>query len=59
MSFLSVGAELKLLECELIFVNHYLDSKRYQHFAKSRNSAKAYMRALQKATQSIPVYLPR
>lgn len=58
-SFVTVSSELKLLECQLIIVNHYLDSKRYQHFAKARNSAKVLMRNLTKATQVVPVLKPR
>lgn len=58
-SFVTVNSELKLLECQLIIVNHYLDSKRYQHFAKARNAAKELMRALTKATSVVPVLKPR
>jgi hypothetical protein len=52
-------AELKLLECQLIFVNHYLDCKRYQHFAKARNSAKEMMRSVTKSTKITPVMKAR
>ncbi|ODN03431.1 Adenylate cyclase type 10 [Orchesella cincta] len=58
-SFSTVNSDLKLLECQLIFVNHYLDSKRYQHFAKARNAAKELMRTLTKATEVVPVLKPR
>lgn len=45
-TFLSASAELKMLECQLIFVNHYLDCKRYQHFAKvSKPSVYKYFSA--------------
>jgi len=59
VSFVSVSAELRLLECYLIFVNHYLDTKRYQHFAKSKNSAKSSMRNMNKWILIVPSLKPR
>lgn len=58
-NFVTVISELKLLECQLITVNHFLDSKRYQHFAKARNKAKELMRTLTKAIAICPVAKPR
>jgi hypothetical protein len=58
-SYLTVSAEVKLLESQLIFVNHYLDSKRYQHFAKARSHAKSLMRSLSKSTKVVPSWKPR
>ena len=58
-TFLSVNAELKLLESNLILVNHYLETKRYQHFAKARNSAKDLMLLLKKSTTVVPILQAR
>jgi len=59
ISYVTVAAECKLLECLLIIVEHYLDSKRYQHFAKARNQAKLVMRSLAKSTKIVPMWEPR